>query len=53
LIENLGNEKIIYMVFDDNQLCAKISSDAEMSKLFSFDKKNLLLFNENGLRIRY
>ena len=53
LIENLGNEKIIYMVFDDNQLCAKISSDAAMSKLFSFDKKNLLLFDENGLRIRY
>ena len=32
LIENLGNEKIIYMVSDDNQLCAKISSDIQINK---------------------
>ena len=53
LIENLGNEKIVYMVCDQNQLCAKITSDIQINNTFGFNLKNLLLFDENGLRIRY
>ena len=53
LIENLGNEKIVYMVSEHNQLCAKISSDIQINKTFSFNLKNVLLFDENGIRIRY
>ena len=53
LIENLGNEKIVYMVSENNQLCAKISSDIQINNTFGFNLKNVLLFDENGLRIRY
>ena len=53
LIENLGNEKIVYMVSENNQLCAKISSDIQINNKLGFNLKNVLLFDENGLRIRY
>ena len=53
LIENLGNEKIVYMVSENNRLCAKISSDIQINNEFGFNLKNVLLFDENGLRIRY
>ncbi len=53
LIENLGNEKIIYMLIDNKQLCSKISSDVEIKNSFGFDLKSLMLFNENGIRIRF
>ena len=53
LIENLGNEKIVYMVCENNQLCAKISSDIQINKTFSFNLKNVLFFDGNGIRIKY
>ena len=52
LIENLGNEKIIYMKVDEHQLSAKISSKIEINKLFGFSLKNIFIFDENGKRIR-
>ena len=52
LIENLGNEKIIYMRLDEHQLSAKISSEIEINKLFGFSLKNIFIFDENGKRIR-
>ena len=52
LIENLGNEKIIYMTVDEHQLSAKISSKIEINKSFGFSLKNVFIFDENGKRIR-
>tara|TARA_B100002051_G_scaffold68500_1_gene65027 strand:+ start:76 stop:1131 length:1056 start_codon:yes stop_codon:yes gene_type:complete len=52
LIENLGNEKIIYMTVDEHQLSAKISSEIEINKSFGFSLKNVFIFDENGKRIR-
>ncbi len=52
LIENLGNEKIIYMRLDEHQLSAKISSEIKIHKLFGFSLKNIFIFDENGKRIR-
>ena len=40
------------MVSEHNQLCAKISSDIQINNTFGFNLKNILLFDENGLRIR-
>ena len=52
LIENLGNEKIIYVRLDEHQLSAKISSEIKINKLFGFSLKNIFIFDENGKRIR-
>ena len=52
LIENLGNEKIIYMTVDEHQLSAKISSEIEINKSFGLSIKNVFIFDENGKRIR-
>ena len=52
IIENLGNEKIVYMKKDIHQLSAKISSGTEIGNSFSFDLQNIFIFNENGKRIK-
>ena len=52
LVENLGNEKIVYMTKDKHQLSAKISSKSEIKNLFKFSFKNIFIFNENGERLR-
>ena len=52
IIENLGNEKIVYMKKDNHQLSAKISSSSEIKNTFGFDLKNIFIFNENGKRIK-
>ena len=52
LVENLGNEKIVYMTKDKHQLSAKISSKSEIKNSFKFSFKNIFIFNENGERLR-
>ena len=52
IIENLGNEKIVYMKKDNHQLSAKISSSSEIKNIIGFDLKNVFIFNENGKRIK-
>ena len=52
IIENLGNEKIVYMKKDNHQLSAKISSGTEIGNSFGFDLQNIFIFNENGKRIK-
>ena len=52
LVENLGNEKIVYMTKDKHQLSAKISSKSEIKNSFNFSFKNIFIFNENGERLR-
>ena len=52
IIENLGNEKIVYMKKDNHQLSAKISSSSEIKNTFGFDLKDVFIFNEKGKRIK-
>ena len=52
LIENLGNEKIIYMKQDEHQLSAKISSNLEIRNSIGFDVKDIFVFDQNGKRIK-
>ena len=52
LIENLGNEKIIYINKDKNQLSAKIPSNVEITNKIGFNYKDLLIFNKNKIRIK-
>ncbi len=52
LIENLGNEKIIYMNKDKNQLSAKIPSNVEIIDTIGFNYKDLLIFDKNKIRIQ-
>ena len=51
LIENLGNEKIIYINKDGNQLSAKIPSNTEITDTIGFDVQDLLVFDKNKNRI--
>ncbi len=51
LIENLGNEKIVYIKKDKNQLSAKIPSSAEITNIIGFNIKDLLVFNKNKIRV--
>ena len=44
LIENLGNEKIVYIKKDKNQLSAKIPSNVEILNTIGFNLKDLLIF---------
>ncbi len=53
LIENLGNEKIIYMQKDKNQLSAKIPSNIEISDTIGFNYQDLLIFDKNKIRIKF
>ena len=52
LIENLGNEKIAYMKKDEYQLSAKIPSNVEISNSIGFDLKDILVFDQNGKRVK-
>ena len=53
LIENLGNEKIVYMQKDKNQLSAKIPSSIEISDTIGFNHQDLLIFDKNKIRIKF
>jgi len=52
IVENLGNEKIVYMKKDNHQLSAKLPSGNEINNLIGFDLKNVFIFDENGKRIK-
>ena len=52
LVENLGNEKIVYMKNNDHHLSAKISGRDAIKNSFGFDKENIYIFNELGKRIK-
>ena len=52
LVENLGNEKIVYIKKDKNQLSAKIPSNIEIIDKIGFNYKDLLIFDKNKIRIK-
>ena len=52
LIENLGNEKIVYMKKDEHHLSAKIPSNIEIGNSVGFDFKDIFIFDENGKRLK-
>ena len=52
LIENLGNEKIVYMKKDKHQLSAKIPSNIEIGNSIGFDLNDIFIFDENGNRMK-
>ncbi len=52
LIENLGNEKIVYMKKDEHQLSAKIPSNVEIGTSIGFDLNDIFIFDENGNRMK-
>ena len=52
LIENLGNEKIVYMKKDEHQLSAKIPSNVEIGSSIGFDLNDIFIFDENGKRLK-
>jgi ABC-type sugar transport system ATPase subunit len=52
LIENLGNEKIVYMKKDEHQLSAKIPSSVEIGNSIGFDLNDIFIFDENGNRLK-
>ena len=51
LVENLGNEKIVYMSNDNLELSAKISSQVDFQSELNFDFKDIFIFDEHGSRI--
>ena len=51
LVENLGNEKIVYMSNDNLELSAKISSQEDFQNEINFDSKDIFIFDEDGNRI--
>ena len=53
LIENLGNEKIIYIKKDKDQLSAKIPSNVEITDAIGFNYNDLLIFDKNKIRIKF
>ena len=52
LIENLGNEKIVYIKNEADLLSAKISSNEKVTNKVGFDLKDIFIFNKNGERIK-
>ena len=52
LIENLGNEKIVYMKKNEHQLSAKIPSNIEIGNSIGFDLNDIFIFDENGNRLK-
>ncbi len=52
LIENLGNEKIVYMKKEGHQLSAKIPSNIEIGNKIGFDLNDIFIFDENGKRLK-
>ena len=51
LVENLGNEKIVYMSNDNLELSAKISSQEDFQNEINFNSKDIFIFDEDGNRI--
>ena len=52
LVENLGNEKIVYIKKDKHLLSAKIPSEIEIKNQLGFKLNDILIFNENGQRLK-
>ena len=52
LIENLGNEKIVYMKKNEHQISAKIPSNVEIGNSIGFDLNGIFIFDEKGNRIK-
>ena len=52
LIENLGNEKIVYIKIDNHSISTKIPSQNTIGNTIGFNSKNIFVFDENGKRIR-
>ena len=52
LVENLGNEKIVYMKKDEHQLSAKIPSNVEIGSSIGFDLNDIFIFDKNEERLK-
>ena len=52
LIENLGNEKIVYIKKDEHQLSVKIPSNAKIGSSIGFDLDDIFIFDNYGKRIK-
>ena len=52
LVENLGNEKIVYIKKDEHNLSAKIPSNSEINSLIGFDVENIFIFDQDGKRVK-
>tara|TARA_Y100000768_G_C23939009_1_gene664104 strand:+ start:183 stop:1238 length:1056 start_codon:yes stop_codon:yes gene_type:complete len=52
LVENLGNEKIIYIKKDNYEISIKIPSKNNIQKTIGFNLKDIFVFDENGKRIK-
>tara|TARA_A100000164_G_scaffold358393_1_gene370013 strand:+ start:110 stop:1165 length:1056 start_codon:yes stop_codon:yes gene_type:complete len=52
LIENLGNEKIVYMKKDNYLINAKVANGIEIKNQIGFKVNDIFIFNENGQRIK-
>ena len=53
LVENLGNEKIVYIKNGADQLSAKISSNEKVTNKIGFDFKDIFIFDKDGERIKF
>jgi len=52
LIENLGNEKIVYIKMNGQEISAKISSQYTINEILGFDSKDIFIFDEGGKRVK-
>ena len=52
LVENLGNEKIIYIKKDNYEISIKIPSKNNIQNTIGFNLKDIFVFDENGKRIK-
>ena len=52
LVENLGNEKILYIKNGPDQMSVKISSNEQITDKIGFDFKNIFIFNKSGERVK-
>jgi ABC-type sugar transport system ATPase subunit len=52
LIENLGNEKIVYIKMDLHEISAKIPSHHTIENSIGFNSKDIFIFDENGNRVK-
>jgi len=51
IVENLGNEKIIYMSNNNFEISAKVSSQINFENELKFNSKDIFIFDEKGNRI--
>ncbi len=52
LIENLGNEKIVYIKMNGQDISAKISSQYNINETLGFNSKDIFIFDEDGKRVK-